>query len=394
MSPSDNHNILVDSIPIFTRKELFRLLSCKPVDRKHVIELPLHRRIDFVQQIADNFFFPSPTHLDLASAINGLIRYNYLRSDPNKPETWQRLYQKREIASNGIMVGGLSGTGKSTAIRRILALFPTTIIHKNFPCLEGEFKQISSLSFTIGAMPDLRGFVHQLFVEWANVLNIPYDELPPYSVKTKAFANRSIPTFISHCRSHFLGAMHIDEIQSFFQQQSVKDQYKHYAKNSGATKVVKERDDLTLKALLQIYNTAGWGMILSSTPDGIDGLKKRFAVSSRATSSGDFEMPLLVEGDEYTDAFMHALFNYQYVQNKMEINPEVVNFILDSTAGIYRSILKLWQAAHETAFNLNEDFLELKHFQIAYKQHFKSNQILHHAIRYSNQKITSRYLDC
>jgi len=118
--------------------------------------------------------------------------------------------------------------------------------------------------------------------------------------------------WLQAAKSHFLGILHIDEVQNFFDIPSIK---KRQAGNGNATFAPKVKDDKLLKNFLNLTNS-GLPILISGTPDGISFLTSRFSTSQRISAFGANELTRYehAEDREYL-VFLGQLMKYQYVKS-------------------------------------------------------------------------------
>lgn len=85
-------------------------------------------------------------------------------------------------------------------------------------------------------------------------------------------------------KGHFLGLLHLDEVQNFFKLPPLgKRRLKAGTTETLELKIV---EDQCLKEILTLTNTSQMPLVCSGTPDGVRALMNRFANIQRISASG------------------------------------------------------------------------------------------------------------
>ncbi len=146
-------NPLIEALsPMYSEIQARDLLKYYPVVDPAVRAKPSHIRAHAVVNAAD-FFTPLPIHLALYQQLDRIIRSGYANRNPMVPGYWpgtnraiaemRERYKHSKVRPNaphvtaprGFTFIGVSGIGKSTAIKRILALYDQIIYHS---CYNGK----------------------------------------------------------------------------------------------------------------------------------------------------------------------------------------------------------------------------------------------------------------
>src|SRR5258708_29349128 len=140
-------NPLIEALPpMYSEIQARDLLKYYPIVDPAIRAKPSHIRTHAVVNAAD-FFAPLPIHLALQQQLDRIIRSGYLNRNPMAPGYWpgtnraiaemRERYKNSKVRPNaphataprGFTFIGVSGIGKSTAIKRILALYDQIIHH-------------------------------------------------------------------------------------------------------------------------------------------------------------------------------------------------------------------------------------------------------------------------
>ncbi len=163
--------------------------------------------------------------------------------------------------------------------------------------------------------------------------------------------------------SHFLGVLHLDEIQNLFKISSLKN--RRSAKAAKGDIELSLVEDESLKWILTLTNIWQIPLFLTGTSDGIGALTKRLATLQRIVSFGHHRFdPFASAGDENYRTFMNVLGRYQYTRVKIDV-ADVLDLVFMRTAGIRRLIIALWVGAHRIAFERKDDELKVNDFEEA-----------------------------
>ena len=116
-------------------------------------------------------------------------------------------------------VVGHSGVGKTEAILRALNRYPKqVIVHEKFPRLEGSHPQVVWISVDVPASGKAIDLARNLMVAWDAALHraIPDREARFLDIPATRDGARLLDEWRQVAISHFLGVLHLDEVQNFF----------------------------------------------------------------------------------------------------------------------------------------------------------------------------------
>ena len=331
-------------------------------------ELSRDERLRLIPRIRP-FHVPRQVEARLFESIDSMIREGYSYRDPESPATFADLsgedvwYAKPKMPPTGAAVNGPAGCGKSVSILLCLGLFPQAVRHQNFPRIEGSHVQIvwqSSEAPKSGRTEDL----------WRTLMEdmdaITGDGRFAERLATKrsrVSASAALQEWLTVAKGHFLGLLHIDEIQNLFRLSAVARRRK--LESGAAPPDLTVVEDETLRWLLAIMN-AGIPLLVSGTPDGIEALSRRLSTLQRFTSTGShLFLPFRNHEDKDYRRFMDNLSDYQFTVGKFDLDDEFLKHLFKLTAGVPRIIMSLWVLANRIALESSKDCLEPKHFDVA-----------------------------
>jgi type IV secretory pathway ATPase VirB11/archaellum biosynthesis ATPase len=161
--PIYKNNPLIEALPaINTFEEVGRSILHLPEYSNSEREIPPEKRIHYVEQIRD-YMQPLPIHLKIESTISIMIRRGYIGRNPLSPfyarqfsvgikdildtklNTEGKNLIGNQSTAKSYTVIGISGIGKTTAIEKVLLMYPQVIVHTDYKANDlvlGYLKQI------------------------------------------------------------------------------------------------------------------------------------------------------------------------------------------------------------------------------------------------------------
>lgn len=371
-SPYDG-NILTQKLgPIRSREETLKALIDLPPTPKQVKNIPRHERVHHLMLIRD-LHLPAAMEADLANTIDLLIRPCYRYRDPARPDVWSQISGEHQYfpkrngqPASGAAAEGPPGTGKTEAIIRILCTYPQIIHHENFPKMVGPHKQVVWLSADIPASGRAQDLAATLMRAWDK--STGQDRFALTLAKERRDGMKMLEEWRQVAISHFLGILHLDEVQNFFKLSTLEARKKRKSKVAGTELSIVE--DQCLKWILNLMNTWDIPLLVSGTPDGIAALTQRLSNLQRFASAGyhRFDPFESATCDAFRMVLLPRLGKYQYLEKSIQIDDQLAKLIFNLTAGVYRLIIALWISAQRVALDrLKSDELRLEDFEVAAK---------------------------
>lgn len=377
LDPYDG-NILTRGLgPILTRPQVLQRLQYQPSPPGDMVGVPKEIRRHLLMVVRDLRWTPLEG-ARLFETIDIMTRQSYRYRDPASAATWGRVTDEplatrapRPPAMAAVVVG-LSGVGKTVLLERSFDCYPQVIAHESFPRLNGPHYQVVHLSADVPASGKLADLAANLMLAWDAAIARALPGLPRRFEDTLA-KSREGPRMMDEWRrvaaTHFLGCLHLDEVQNFFKIASLEGRRRKLnikvreANEYERALELSIIEDQALKTILTLANTSNFALVCSGTPDGVGALTKRLSNVQRFVASGyhrlsEFSGP---EDGMFTE-FMRVLGRYQYVVKRIPVDRELRAVVFRLTAGIPRIIIALWVAAHRVAFERKEDSLTLEDF--------------------------------
>lgn len=371
-SPYAN-NVLTQKLgQIRARQDVLKLLLDLPPTPQQLSDIPRHERIHHLMLVRD-LHLPAAVEAELADTIDLLIRPCYRYRDPARPDVWSvisgehQYFPKRHgQPASGAAVEGPPGTGKTEAIVRILSSYPQVIHHETFPKMVGAHTQVVWLSADVPASGRAQDLAATLMRAWDKATG--QDRFSAALGKERRDGMKMLEEWRQVAISHFLGVLHLDEVQNFFKLSTLEARKKRKSKFEGIELSIVE--DQCLKWILNLMNTWDIPLLVSGTPDGIAALTQRLSNLQRFASAGyhRFDPFESATCDAFRKVLLPRLGKYQYLEKPIAIDDQLAETLFNETAGIYRLIIALWIAAQRVALERpRNDELTLKDFEKAAK---------------------------
>ncbi|MBS0353423.1 MAG: ATP-binding protein [Proteobacteria bacterium] len=223
--PQFKGNPLIEALPpSMSDEELFEALTLLPDFAPEQRSWPTHERIHMLETL-QNFMVPLSKHLELARAIDSMMRAGYVGRAPRTPEhaqIFQSIYEKQQagipfrqsVTSRTPQLStslvGLSGMGKTTTVNRWCAHLPRVIYHQDLNVYQVPYLHVEMPSDG----SSIKGLAHGILQK--------LDELLPGANYFETYAGRSGRTGAdSLMRSvarvmnmHLVGLLICDEVQN------------------------------------------------------------------------------------------------------------------------------------------------------------------------------------
>lgn len=396
-------NILIQGLgPILSREAATVFLTHLPPIPKRLDGVPKHIRLHMLFSILD-LHLPDVSGVRLQATIDLMLRQGYRYRNPDEPKTWRSIsgtpYAHKTPRAPAMAAAdmGIPGVGKTQAAIRALSYYPQIIRHESFPRLVNGLNQMVWMSVDVPSSGKAEDLASNLMRGWDKAMADAIPGYEPRFSETLSRARRDGIRMLDEWRqvaiSHYLGLLHLDEIQNFFQISTLERRRKRT--NSDGSLELSIVEDKCLKWVLNLLNTWQMPLLASGTPDGIAALTKRMSNTQRISTGGfhkfgHFES---AQDQEFRSIYLPQLAKYQYVQKKLPITDELAELLIELSGGVKRILIALWIAAHKIAFERDADDLLLRDFGQAATTYLAPLAPAVAALRSGNPKRLERYED-
>ncbi|MBP2659707.1 MAG: family ATPase [Firmicutes bacterium] len=333
--------------PILSREEAVERLSVYPEFDLKERDLDAHFRYHFIQRLF-RYFQPLPQHIDLEQRISRLIRQGYIGRNPRSHEYFNVLQNIRQVdlassdqydvnvmgekqTAKSFTMIGISGIGKTTAIERVLALYPQIIIHET-PL---NLYQLVWLKLDCPFDGSVKGLCIQFFSEIDKLFGTNYRR--KYAGSSRQSIDAMLTNMAQVAFLHGLGLLVIDEIQHL-----------STAKSGGAEKM--------LNFFVTLVNTIGVPVIAIGTPKALSILQSEFRQARRGTGQGDMVWNCM-KRDLNWELLIEGMWEYQWIRHESPLNDEIREALYDESQGIVDMAIKLYMLAQIRAINLGIELI-------------------------------------
>jgi ABC-type oligopeptide transport system ATPase subunit len=335
-------NKLIEALPpILSSEDAFEKLSFYPLYNERERDLPEHLRYHALLRLI-KFFQPVMQHLDLEKRFSRLIRYGYVGRNPQSPEFTKQLniahqaligndvsFDIRSTASSFTLMG-YSGIGKTTAIERILSLYPQLIIHEH-PL---NLMQIVWLKLNCPHDGSLKSLCMDFFYKVDSILGTNY-------LARHGGSRNSISSMVTRmgqiARLHCIGAIIIDEIQHLLT-----------AKSDGSEKM--------MNFFVTLINEVGVPVMMIGTMKARSILQRDFRQARRGSGQGDMVWEQMPKGDDW-DMLIENMWRYQWTKQKVELTKELNDKLYEESQGIIDIAVKLFILSQSRAVETGKEII-------------------------------------
>jgi hypothetical protein len=354
--PDYTGNPLIEALPpIWNEDAVVDMLSYKEGHNDGERQMEPHCRLHYVLRLF-RYFQPLEQHIDIDQRFSLCIRQGYLHRSPLSPDYAMALvdgYKTIKSGSyilpmqynptgSGFTIIGLSGVGKTSAVTRILKLYPQVIVHSRYHDIPLVLKQIVWLKLECPHDGLVKGLCMEFFAAVDRAIETNYFEM---------YAKRSITIDIMMLRMeqiarlHCIGVLVIDEIQHL-----------RLAKGGGSAKM--------LNFLVTLVNKIGIPVVLIGTTPAMEILQSEFRQARRSSGhQGDLLWDRM-KNDTSWDIFISSMWGNQWTAQKTPLTTEFRDALYYESQGITDIAIKLYIMAQIRAIGSGVDVLSPNDFRI------------------------------
>ncbi|WP_232426328.1 ATP-binding protein [Cytobacillus praedii] len=384
------HNPLIEALPvIYTQQQVVKYLTSVPNFNTEELNESAELRIHLIQQIKHVFMQPLPIHLEIQSKVSLMLRAGYQGRNPVSPlyarqfavgihnilkgdydDEKGNIIGNRSTASSFALIG-ISGIGKSTAIEKILLLYPQVIIHSEYEyngLSIGYLKQIVWLVIECPFNASRGTLCKNFFEAVDNILGTSY-----YQKFVKPRMNESdlIDKMAHVAALHCIGVLVFDEVQRM--QKGLEGQQ-------------------TMNFFVELHNKLGVPLIFVGTYKAVDLFTPLLANARRASGMGA-EFFDRMEKDKKWDYFLTQLWKFQWLKEPIPLTKEINELFYQETLGITDLVINLFMQAQYLAISLGKEKLTEALIKNAAKKNLKLLQPMLTALKTSDYEKLKKFDD-
>lgn len=340
-----------------------------------------------------NFIQPLPIHFEVERRLSTLIRRGYLARNPLDITYFERIRVLNELreeeeqsirkiderldyirsTADSLSIIGISGIGKTTAIERLLMMYPQVIKHEAYEGKPFNRTQIVWLKIDCPYDGSLSTLCKSFFKAIDDLLGTRY-------LEKYGYLNRVTSTMLLHMTSlasmYGIGVLVIDEIQHLLN-----------AKN--------EQVEM-LNFFVTLSNTVGIPTVLIGTSKAQKLFKGNFRQARRAASDGAIIWDRMDVNSEEWQFFLETLWELQCLKSYSELTEDVKRAFYEECQGITAVAVNLFILAQERALfdedNPNE-VITSKTLKQTAKEDMQMIQPMIKAVRNNNLADMMKYED-
>ncbi|MCD8299636.1 MAG: ATP-binding protein [Clostridiales bacterium] len=383
--PEYHGNPLIEALPeILSGSDVIRALSEKEDYNMGERKLDAKYRLHCVHRLF-RYFQPLEQHIDIEHRISRSIRQGYITRNPLRQDyaaaladgyavmqnrgSYQML-QSSTSAASGFTIIGLSGVGKSTAVERILSLYPQKIVHTSYHGQPLPMTQITWLKLDCPHDGSLKQLCYQFFYVLDLAAGTNY--FTQY-VNGRRSLDVLLIVMTQLVRQFNIGILVIDEIQHLSE-----------AKGGGSNKM--------LNFFVTLVNTIGLPVVLIGTNKAMSLLQGEFRQARRGSGQGDLYWDRM-QNDPVWEVFETSMWKYQWTREIVPNSSEMAETLYDQSQGIIDIAVKLYAMVQiEAITNGREKFSPSDIVKVAQKKLTLVQPMLD-ALRSGDQKKIMMYGD-
>lgn len=373
-------NPLIEALPpILSFEEAYQKLSFLPEYDSKERNLSIHHRYHALLRLT-RFYQPTNKTLELEYNFSRFIRYGYVNRNPkNKNHTMvlnelnERLVSKYSFGlsedirttSSSFTLMGFSGIGKTSAVERVLSLYPQVLVHKH-PI---NTLQITWLKLNSPHDGSIKTLCMNFFLKVDELLGTKYFE----KYGNRRNSNSSMVIRMGQvARIHCIGSLIIDEIQHLI---------------SG-----KNESEELMNFFVTLINEIGVPVMFIGTMKAKTVLQQDFRQARRSSGIGEMVWQQMKCDDDWK-VLIHSMWTYQWTKHYTELTDEWIDFLYQESVGITDVAVKLFLLAQSYAIEKGIEKISFDVIKYVKKEYLKLMAPMLNAIESGDIEAISKYED-
>lgn len=380
-------NPLIEALPpTMNDAELIRALSLSPDFAPAQRDWESSERIEMLETL-QNFMVPLRNHVELAHALDSMLRTGYVGRIPRTPDhaaISQKIYANqmagRPFAQTAntrtpqlsTALIGISGMGKTTAVRRWCAHIPTLIYHPRSHLYQIPYLHVEMPSDGSSIKGLAQGILQQV-----DTLIPEAGYFEQYWRKGRAGADTLMRGVARVMHMHCVGLLICDEVQNLAN-----------AKKGGQT---------VMTELVSACNDLRVPILFIGTNKAARVLDIDFRQARRSSGHGLAVWDRLYQGNASVrtdwDAFLEVLWRYQWVRKPVPLDPYLAHVMYDASQGVIDLAIKLFASAQARAMMDGSEQLAAELLGRVFDEEFQLMHPMVNALRSGNMEALCAYDD-
>lgn len=383
------NNPYIEALPkIFTEDDIIDNFSVIPNINLEDKNKETHIRYHIIKR-TKNFIQPLPVHFIVERRLSTLIRRGYLARNPLNKAYFKRMQLLNELKNNesfdlsqlnetakeirstadSISIIGISGIGKTTAIERLLLMYPQLIHHSKYKNKIFTRTQIVWLKIDCPYDGNLSTLCKSFFKAIDDILGTRYLEKYGYLSRISSTMMLNMTTLAT---LYGIGVLVIDELQNLLN-------------NSN-------RDEM-LDFFVTLSNTVGIPTVLIGTSKAQQIFSGNFRQARRAGSDGSIMWDRMKKDSAEWEFFLESLWDLNCLKEKTPLTDEIKNAFYDECQGITSVAVNMFILAQERALSQEKEKLSITLIRETSKEDLGMIQPMIKALRTNDTKEIMKYED-
>lgn len=382
-------NPFIEALPnIFSVDDVIETFSYDPPISNEDRNKPENLRYHIIKR-AKSFLQPLPIHITLERRLSALIRCGYLGRNPVDKKFLESLRILNGLEDNAIKehqiqgelanirstadsiaIIGISGIGKTTAIEKLLLMYPQVIKHFEYKGNNFTRTQIVWLKIDCPYDGNLSTLCKNFFQAIDNILGTRYLEKFGYS-------NRVTSTMLINMTKlawrYGIGVLVIDEIQHLLNTKNDMEEM--------------------LNFFVTLTNTVGIPTVLIGTTKAQKIFKGNFRQARRAASEGSIMWDRMKKDSKEWQFFLKCIWKFQGLKKITKLTDELKDAFYDECQGITAVTVNLFLLAQERALQEGKEELTVGILRETAKHDLHLLQPMIKALRNNDLSEIAKYED-
>lgn len=382
-------NPFIEALPhILSDVEVMDRFTIAPTIREDDLIKAPNLRYHIIKR-TKNFIQPLPIHFTIERRLSSLIRRGYLARNPLDKTFLERLRIINDLrnekgndkildermehirsTADSLSIIGISGIGKTTAIERLLLMYPQIIKHEAYKSKIFSRTQIVWLKIDCPHDGSLATLCRSFFKVIDDLLGTRYLEKFGYSNRITSSMMLHMTTLAS---MYGIGVLVIDEIQ-------------HLLK-------AKEDKEEMLNFFVTLSNTVGIPTVLIGTNSAQKIFKGNFRQARRAASEGCIMWDRMTADSIEWKFFLDSLWDFQCLKEKTLLTDKISSVFYDECQGITAVAVNLFILTQERALSEGKEKITCGNISATAKEDLHMIQPMIKALRTNNRNEIIAYED-